>query len=94
MAKSNAPMAIVLVAAKGQIVLPAVTRRRLGLGAGSRLEVSEEADGIRLRVVRCVPPVKVKELAGMVKVPARGVARRLEDFDLASPLALPHSRKA
>jgi antitoxin PrlF len=86
-------MSTLLVSSKGQIVLPAATRRRLGLGAGSRLEVSEEADGLRLRILRAVPAADVKALAGMVKAPQRGMTRRLEDFDPASTLARPRPRK-
>lgn len=85
------------VSSKGQIVLPAAARRRLGLGAGSRLEVSELADGLQLRVVRSVPgtpPKDLGELAGMVKAPSRGVPRRLEDFDPASLAARPVRRRA
>jgi antitoxin PrlF len=77
-------MSTLLVSSKGQIVLPAATRRRLGLGAGARLEVVEETDGVRLRVVRAVPKADVSKLAGMLKAPARGVPRRLEDFDPAA----------
>ncbi len=79
-------MSTLLVSSKGQIVLPAALRRRLGLGAGSKLEVVEEADGVKLRVLRPVPPADVTELAGMVRAPATGVPRRLEDFDPASML--------
>ena len=86
-------MATLLVSSKGQIVLPALVRRRLGLNAGARLELIEEADGLRLRVVRSVPKADLKGLAGMVKAPARGVPRRLEDFDPASLLARPPQRK-
>lgn len=77
-------MSTLLVSSKGQIVLPAAVRRRLGLAAGARLEVLEEADGLRLRVVRSVPQVDVRGLAGMLKAPARGVPRRLERFDPAT----------
>ena len=80
-------MPTLLVSSKGQIVLPSVIRRRLGLGAGSRLEVFEEPDGLNLRVVRAVPKSDVAKLAGMVRAPARGVPRRLKDFDPASILA-------
>jgi antitoxin PrlF len=74
-----------VVSSKGQIVLPAALRRRLGMGAGARLEVLEEADGLKLRVVRTVKTAaSVSDLAGMIKAPARGVARRLEDFDPAT----------
>ncbi len=80
-------MATVVVSSKGQVVLPAALRRRLGLGAGTQLEVLEEADGVRLRVVRSVPSEDLSGLAGMVTAPSRGIARRLEDFDPASLLA-------
>lgn len=85
-------MSTLVVSSKGQIVLPAELRRRLGMGAGARLEVLEESDGLKLRVVRPVATVDVARMAGMVKAPARGVLRRLEDFDPASTLA--RSRRA
>jgi len=77
-------MATLLVSSKGQIVLPAALRRRLGMGAGARLEVVEELDGLKLRVVRAVQAADVTGMAGMVKAPSRGVPRKLEDFDPAS----------
>jgi antitoxin PrlF len=76
-------MSSLLVSSKGQIVLPAAIRRRLGLGAGSRLEIVEEPDGLKLRVERPVPPAEVAALAGLVKARSRGAPRRLEDFDPA-----------
>ncbi len=80
-------MPTLLVSLKGQIVLPAALRRRLGMGAGARIEVLEESDGLKLRVIRAVPRADLTGMAGMVKAPARGVPRRLEDFDPASLLA-------
>ena len=77
-------MSILLVSSKGQIVLPAAMRRRLGMGAGARLQVVEESDGLKLRVVRSVEKSDVNSLAGMVKAPTRGLQRRLEDFDPAT----------
>lgn len=77
-------MSTLLVSSKGQIVLPAALRRRLGMGAGARLEVLEEPDGLKLRVVRPVATADLGAMAGMVKAPARGVPRRLEEFDPAS----------
>ena len=77
-------MSTLIVSSKGQIVLPAAIRRRLGMGAGARIELREEADGLKLRVVRPVATRDVRSLAGMVKAPARGTPRRLEDFDAAS----------
>jgi AbrB family looped-hinge helix DNA binding protein len=84
-------MSTLLVSSKGQIVLPAALRRRLGMGAGARIEVVEESDGLKLRVVRPVATGDMSEMVGMVKAPARGIPRRLEDFDPASLLA--HSRR-
>jgi AbrB family looped-hinge helix DNA binding protein len=80
-------MSTLLVSSKGQIVLPAALRRRLGMGAGARLEAIEEPDGLKLRVVRSVATAAVSDLAGMVKAPARGIPRRLADFDPASLVA-------
>lgn len=82
-------MTEVLVSSKGQVVLPAALRRRLGMNAGAKLELVEEADGLRLRVVRAVARAGVAELAGLVKAPSSGKARRLEDFDPASLLGRP-----
>ncbi len=84
-------MSTLVVSSKGQIVLPAALRRRLGMGAGSRIEVLEESDGLKLRVVRPVATADMATMAGIVKAPARGVPRRLEDFDPASLLT--HSRR-
>lgn len=67
--------------------MPVGLRRRLGMGAGARLEVLEEPDGLKLRVVRAVATSDLTGMAGLVKAPARGVPRRLEDFDPASLLA-------
>ena len=87
-------MSTILVSSKGQIVLPAALRRRLGMGAGARIEVLEESDGQKLRVVRSVATADMTALAGMVKAPTRGVPRRLEDFDPASLLARSRSGKS
>ncbi len=82
-------MATLTVSSKGQIVLPADVRRRLGMGAGAKLEILEEADGLRLRVINAVNSADLIRLAGMAKARTRGIARRLEDFDPASVLRRP-----
>jgi len=79
-------MSTILVSSKGQIVLPAALRRRLGMNAGARIEVLEEPDGLKLRVIRPVATADLTGMAGMAKAPARGVPRRFEDFDPASLL--------
>ena len=83
-------MSVLQVSSKGQIVLPIALRRRLGMGAGARLEAVEEADGLKLRVLRSVQHMDVSSLAGMLKAPAQGLPRRLEDFDAAALLARQH----
>mgnify|MGYP003574854781 CR=1 FL=1 len=80
-------MTTVVLSDEGQVPLPADIRRRLGLGAGARLELLEERDGLRLRVLHTPPLTDVAGLAGMIKAPSYGVPRRLEDFDPASLLA-------
>jgi AbrB family looped-hinge helix DNA binding protein len=91
---SESLMSTLLVSSKGQIVLPAAMRRRLGMGPGAVIEVQEESDGLKLRVVRSVESADVAALAGMVKAPSRGVPRRLEDFDPAALLTRPRRGKS
>jgi antitoxin PrlF len=79
-------MPTLVMSSKGQLVLPAKLRRKLGMGAGARIEVIEEADGVKLRVVRPVHATDLTQLAGLVKAPSKGKPRRLEDFDPASLL--------
>jgi len=79
-------MVTLLMSSKGQIVLPAALRQKLGLSTGTRLEVLEEADGLKLRVVRSVPRTDVAALAGLVQAPSQGKARSLDSFDPASLL--------
>lgn len=79
-------MSTLVVSSKGQTVLPAEVRRRLGMGAGARIEVPEESDGLKLRVVRSVATADMTDMAGMFEAPARGAPCRLQDFDPASLL--------
>jgi AbrB family looped-hinge helix DNA binding protein len=79
-------MPTLTVSSKGRIVLPAEMRWRFGMGTGARIEVLEAPDGLKLRVVRPVATADLAGTAGMVKAPARGVPRRLEDSDTESLL--------
>ncbi len=79
-------MATMTVSSKGQVVLPAGIRKRLGLMAGTQMEIIEEADGVRLVVARPVKAVDIAACAGMVTASTKGKARRLSDFDPASML--------
>jgi AbrB family looped-hinge helix DNA binding protein len=79
-------MTIMTVSSKGQVVLPSSTRKRLGLVAGSQLQVIDEPDGIRLTVSRPVQVTTIAACAGMAIAPSKGTARRLLEFDAASVL--------
>lgn len=79
-------MTTMTVSSKGQVVLPAEIRRRLGLMAGTQLEIIEEADGVRLVVARPIKVVSIAACAGVVTAASSGRARSLSDFDPASML--------
>ena len=79
-------MATMTVSSKGQVVLPADIRRRLGLMAGTQMERIEEPDGVRLVVSRPVKTTDVTACAGMVTASSKGKPRKLSEFDAASLL--------
>jgi antitoxin PrlF len=80
-------MTAITVSSKGQIVLPAAFRKRLGLVAGSQLEAIDEADGLRLVVSRAIQTTTIAASAGLIKAPTKGKPRSLSDFDPALLLA-------
>jgi antitoxin PrlF len=79
-------MPIVTVSSKGQIVLPAAVRKRLGLSAGAQLELVESESSVQLTVIREVRSKQVSELAGMLVARSQGKPRSLAKFDPASTL--------
>lgn len=86
---NETPMPTVTVSSKGQIVLPVEIRNRLGLAAGSVLELSELDEGLMLRPVHTIKPTSLEHLVGMVKASSSGKPRSLDDFDAAALLAKP-----
>jgi len=80
-------MTVITLSGKGQLVLPATVRRRFGLVAGSRLELTEEADGLRLSVPHRSSTQNVESGYGLIALRPSGQPRRLADFDAASLLA-------
>ncbi len=76
-------MATMTVSSKGQVVLPAEIRRRLGLMAGAQVEIIEESNGLRLVVSRPVNTTTIAACAGMLTARSSGKPRSLEDFDPA-----------
>lgn len=79
-------MTTMTVSSKGQVVLPADIRRRLGLMAGTKMEIIEESNGVRLVVSRPIKAASIAACAGMVTAASKGRARNLADFDPASLL--------
>lgn len=77
-------MAEATVSAKGQVVIPVEIRRRLGIGPGSKLEITEEAGELYVRVVRAVAASRVEEGYGMLRYV--GPPRRLSEFDVAEAM--------
>jgi AbrB family looped-hinge helix DNA binding protein len=77
-------MSTMTVSSKGQVVLPTSIRKRLGLFAGSQLQVFDEPDGIRLVVARPVKATSIVAFADMVSAPRLGKPRRLSEFDAAT----------
>ena len=80
-------MTTMSISSKGQIVLPAKIRKRLGLMAGSQLDIIEEQDSLRLVPSHPIKTATVKSCAGMVTAPKTGKPRHLAEFDVATILA-------
>jgi AbrB family looped-hinge helix DNA binding protein len=75
----------VTVSDKGQVVIPAAIRRRLGLVPGSKLDFELEGDSIRVRPLESIPPSHAEEGYGMLRCDLPG-ERRLADFDVAEAM--------
>jgi antitoxin PrlF len=75
-------MRTVTVSDKGQVVIPAKIRRRLGITPGCQLDFSLEGNVIRAEVKRRVVQTKAEDGFGMLVCKRLG-KRRLADFDVA-----------
>jgi AbrB family looped-hinge helix DNA binding protein len=78
-------MPTVTVSDKGQVVIPAAIRRRLGLVPGSKLDFEMEGDSIRVRPLKSIPPSRAEDGFGMLSCDLAG-ERRLADFDVAEAM--------
>ncbi|GAB6042525.1 AbrB/MazE/SpoVT family DNA-binding domain-containing protein [Endothiovibrio diazotrophicus] len=78
-------MQTVTVSDKGQVVIPAEMRRRLGITPGCQLYFTLEGDVIRVTLKRGIPTTTVEEGYGMLKCTDPG-ERRLDDFDVAEAM--------
>lgn len=78
----------VTVSEKGQVVIPADIRRRLGITPGCQLEFVEEGSGLRVFVKR--PKGETRHEDGFGMLTYRGKPRRLGDFDAAAEMRRRH----
>ena len=78
-------MSSVTVSDKGQVVIPAAIRRRLGIAPGSRLDFELEGDSIRVRLCKSIPPSRAEDGYGLLRCDLPG-ERRLADFDVAEAM--------
>jgi AbrB family looped-hinge helix DNA binding protein len=78
-------MASVTVSDKGQVVIPAGIRRRLGIEPGTRLDFELEGDSIRVRPVRAIRRTRPEDGYGLLKCDQPG-ERRLAEFDVATAM--------
>lgn len=78
-------MQTVTVSEKGQVVIPAEIRRRLGITPGCQLEFSLEGNALRFEVKRRVEPSRPDDGYGMLVCNNSG-ERRLSDFDIAQAM--------
>ncbi|HLF96788.1 MAG TPA: AbrB/MazE/SpoVT family DNA-binding domain-containing protein [Methylococcaceae bacterium] len=78
-------MSIVTVSDKGQVVIPADIRRRLGIAPGCQLDFTLEGNGIRVELKRPIRPTRPDEGFGMLVCKKPG-ERCLSDFDVAAAM--------
>lgn len=75
-------MALVTVSEKGQVVIPASIRQRLGIFPGCQLDFTVDGNTIQIVVKRIIKPTDVEDGYGLLVCNKPG-QRRLDDFDVA-----------
>jgi AbrB family looped-hinge helix DNA binding protein len=78
-------MSTVTVSDKGQVVIPAAIRHRLGIAPGTKLDFELEGDSIRIRPRRAIKPAQPEDGYGLLTCNQPG-ERRLADFDVATAM--------
>ncbi len=78
-------MQVVTVSEKGQVVIPAEIRRRLGITPGCQLAFELEGNEIRVQMKRRIVPARIEDGYGMLRCSEPG-ERRLADFDVAEAM--------
>ncbi|SDX43864.1 AbrB/MazE/SpoVT family DNA-binding domain-containing protein [Thiocapsa roseopersicina] len=78
-------MSTVTVSDKGQVVIPAAIRHRLGIQPGTKLDFELEGDSIRIRPLRTIKRTRPEAGYGLLTCDQPGT-RRLTDFDVAESM--------
>jgi len=69
------------VSTKGQVILPKAVRERRHWGAGTRLEVEETDDGVRLTPAPLFPRTRLDDVYGCLAY--KGPAKTITEMDEA-----------
>lgn len=77
-------MSSTIVSAKGQVVIPASIRKRLGIAAGSLVDVQQVGNRIEISLRKPMTRSSVEEGYGMLRY--AGAPRRLAQFDVAAEM--------
>lgn len=78
-------MPTVTVSEKGQVVIPADIRRRLGIQPGARLAFTLEGNAIRVELEHALPRTRLDDGYGLLKCTRSGT-RHLDEFDVAEAM--------
>jgi antitoxin PrlF len=78
-------MSTVTVSDKGQVVIPAVIRRRLGIELATKLDFEVEGNSIRVRPLQTIQRTHPEDGYGLLKCDQPGT-RRLTEFDVAESM--------
>jgi AbrB family looped-hinge helix DNA binding protein len=78
-------MSTVTVSEKGQVVIPAVIRRKLGIQPGCQLDFVLEGNSIRVELKRAIQTTRPEDGFGMLVCHKPG-DRHLEEFDVAAAM--------
>lgn len=74
------------VSEKGQVVIPAMIRRSLGIKAGTALVFEMEGSAIRINLQQRVYPSDIDTGFGMLTAAKSRKPRKLSAFDVASAM--------
>ena len=75
------------VSVKGQVVLPKVTRERLGLSSGTILDVIETSGGVELRPAKARPCLSLDEALKKLRAVVNYTGPRLGEKDWQEGIA-------